>query len=115
MDAVITMRNAAGHVYWLAQKICLSNAEAVAAKAILDRMPDSAAFLPTAAEIALADGFPATGASNATHVVEQPEAPALTPEQEAMLAATESRDADQPEDMGLNVGIHLSPDVDTGD
>lgn len=65
--------------------------------------------------IALADGFPATGASNATHVVEQPEAPALTPEQEAMLAAVESRDADQPEDMGLNVGIHLSPATDTGD
>jgi hypothetical protein len=70
------------------------------------------AFAP---EIALRDGHSATGASNATHVVEQPEAPALTPEQEAMLAATESRDADQPEDMGLNVGIHLSPAVDTGD
>lgn len=65
--------------------------------------------------LAFVDGFPVTGASNATHMVEQPEAPALTPEQEAMLAAAESRDADQPEDMGLNVGIHLSPAVDTGD
>lgn len=36
--------------------------------------------------IAMDDGFPATGASNATHVVEQPEAPSLTPEQEAVLA-----------------------------
>lgn len=39
----------------------------------------------------------------------------LTPEQEAFIAASEAKDADHPEDMGLNVGIHLSPAADTGD
>lgn len=69
MKATITVTRFDGRTVWHAQKLCLTEAEAKDAEARLDAMPAPEAYIHHA-HIADADGFPVTGASNATHVTE---------------------------------------------
>ena len=76
---------------WQVSSMCRTLAEATAKSQRIEAV-DPLAFLPTyGAGIAIADGFPATGAFTATHVDES--APELTPAQAAML---ELADEDAP-------------------
>lgn len=69
MKAVTTVTRFDGQLYYIATRCCLSKQEADAACALLDGMPSPEAYLPSAAEIALADGQPATGGGESSQTL----------------------------------------------